>query len=108
VSAVTAAIGGLTDLAVPGDGYIYALTTTGVHRSLDGRSWTALSTAPAGAQSVAVVNGTVYLGMNDSTIVKINKLTVSPSTGSQPSSRPLGSRQGSLVRSWTPPRATRG
>ena len=76
VSAVTAPIGALTDLAVPGDGYIYALTSTGVHRSLDGLKWTALSTAPAGAQSVAVVNGTVYLGMNNSTIVKINKLTV--------------------------------
>lgn len=78
VTAKTAAIGGLSDLAVPGDGSIYALTTNGVYRSIDGRSWTPLSTAPAGAQSVAVVNGTVYLGMNDSTIVKINKLTVSP------------------------------
>jgi hypothetical protein len=74
--AVTAAIGALSDLAVPGDGYIYALTNTGVHRSLDGISWTPLSTAPAGAQSVAVVNGTVYLGMGNSTIVRINNLTV--------------------------------
>ena len=82
VKSVTAAIGALSDLAVPGDGYIYALTNTGVHRSLDGTSWTPLSTAPTGAQSVAVVNGTVYLGMSDSTILKINKLTASPATSS--------------------------
>lgn len=79
VRTVTAAIGGLVDLAVPGDGWIYALTTTGVHRSLDGTTWTALSTAPAGAQSVAVLNGTVFLGMSNSTIVKINQLTVTSS-----------------------------
>lgn len=82
VRAVTAPIGALTDLAVPGDGYIYALTNTGVHRSLDGVSWTPLSTAPSGARSVAVVNRAVYLGMSDSTIVKINKLTVSPAPSS--------------------------
>jgi hypothetical protein len=82
VRSVTAPIGALADLAVPGDGYIYALTNTGVHRSLDGISWTPLSTAPSGARSVAVVNGTVYLGMSDSTIVKINKLTVAPAPSS--------------------------
>ena len=108
VTAVTAAIGGLSDLAVPGDGSIYALTTMGVYRSLDGTSWTPLSTAPAGAQSVAVVNGTVYLGMSDSTIVRVNNLTVTAAGSPAPRTRPLGSLHRNAVRTPTLPRVPRG
>ena len=66
------------DLTVPGDGYIYALTESGIYRSADGLAWTGLASAPAEARSIAVLHGTVYLGTTDATIVKLSGLTVTP------------------------------
>ena len=66
------------DLVVPGDGYIYALTQSGIHRSADGLAWTGLASAPANARSIAVHDRTVYLGTTDATIVKLSGLTVAP------------------------------
>jgi hypothetical protein len=66
------------DLTVPGDGYIYALTQSGIYRSADGLTWTGLASSPAGARSIAVYNRAVYLGTTDATIVKLSGLTVLP------------------------------
>lgn len=66
------------DLAVPGDGFVYELATDGIRRSADGLTWTLLGTADlitgGRAASVTAVNGTLYLGTMDSTIVRVDGL----------------------------------
>ena len=90
----------LYDLAVPGDGYIYALTLAGIHRSADGLTWTGLATAPANARSIAVQNGTVYLGTTDATIVRLQGLNAAAVSKVTPTWRP--GRRGSPGRHvWT-------
>ena len=70
----------LQDLFVAGDGYIYALTYDHIVRSSDGTNWTPIANAPADALSIAVVGGTVYLGMTNARIVKLNGLNLAGTT----------------------------
>jgi hypothetical protein len=78
--------GNVRDFDIPGDGYIYALSGTGIFRSADGLTWTGLATTPDYAWSIGVHNGTVYLGQRlNATIVKLDGLNVSARTATSTS-----------------------
>ncbi|MFW5469978.1 hypothetical protein ACOCJ4_08040 [Knoellia sp. CPCC 206435] len=67
--------GTVLDFDIPGDGYIYALSATGIFRSADGMTWTGVAKTPAEAGSIGVHNGTVYLGQRlTGTILKLDGL----------------------------------
>jgi hypothetical protein len=72
---------GAQDFFVADDGYLYGLSSKGIARTSDGSKWETLATnVPAGASSIAVVDGKIYLGTRDAQILAADR-TVSQMTG---------------------------
>ena len=75
------ALGNVLDFDIPGDGFVYALTPTGIFRSSDAMTWTGLARTPDLSWSIGVHNGTVYIGQRlNATIVKLDGLNVATAT----------------------------
>lgn len=53
-------------------GAAWVLDGTEVYKTTNGNSWQAVASAPANASSIAVVDGTIYVGTTDAQILRLN------------------------------------